>query len=133
MQARLHQIAHFSKHEQTNTSDPSKILSPRITKLIRLIHQSYTEGLQVQEYAEQVDLNYRYASNAIKELFGYSIKEYIARLRIAYARSNLIRTKDSITEIAYESGFQSMSRFYEWFDRICQTTPNDYRRNYKNL
>uniref|UniRef100_UPI001B809DFC helix-turn-helix domain-containing protein n=1 Tax=Neolewinella xylanilytica TaxID=1514080 RepID=UPI001B809DFC len=62
--------------------------------------------------------------------FRLTLTEYIAEERIAYASRQLIATSDPITDIAYASGFQSISRFNAAFRKINDCTPRAYRKRY---
>lgn len=48
--------------------------------------------------------------------------------RVARASALLAETTQSLLEICFEVGFQSVSSFYRWFRRLAHTTPGAYRR-----
>jgi len=58
-----------------------------------------------------VGLHPDYANVIFKKTFGYTISDYLLEQRVLYAKRKLSITQDSITSIAYDSGFNSISRF----------------------
>lgn len=52
----------------------------------------------------------------------------IARYKIIHARDLLAHSNLSIAQVAFESGFESLSTFYTWFRRCTGETPGAYRK-----
>jgi AraC-like DNA-binding protein len=53
---------------------------------------------------------------------------YLSEQRILCAQRKLSLNSDSITSIAYESGFNSISRFNATFRKFLGMTPREYRK-----
>jgi AraC family transcriptional regulator, melibiose operon regulatory protein len=87
-----------------------------------------TEPLRVATIAAVVALHPSYAMHVFRQTFGVSIVTYLLQHRIACAQRLLATTKRSIAEIAFASGFASISCFYSAFRRLCGTTPRAYRQ-----
>ena len=64
-------------------------------------------------------------SKKFKKDVGIGIKEYINASRIVYAKK-LMENCDSITEIAYLSGFPDSNYFSTVFKRVEDMTPSQY-------
>ena len=60
--------------------------------------------------------------------FGITPNEYLNRLRVAKAAEALLNSDASLLDIAYNTGFGSLSGFYFWFKKINGTPPLEYRR-----
>ena len=56
--------------------------------------------------------------------------EYLNRLRVDNARLRLLHSNASLLDIAYSTGFGSLSGFYFWFKKICGVSPLEYRRRH---
>jgi AraC-like DNA-binding protein len=69
-----------------------------------------------------------HATRAFREYFGFSLKQSITRQRIATAQRLLATTRATVMEIAFQSGFQTSSRFYEAFRKQVRCSPRSYRR-----
>jgi len=59
---------------------------------------------------------------------GLTFREYVAQVRIEHAKALLLQSAKGVTEIAYESGFQSLSQFHRVFRKVFGTTPGMMRR-----
>ena len=57
-----------------------------------------------------------------------NFSEYVSRLRIKEARRLLRTTYLSVTEIAYECGFQNLSNFYRTYHKFFDRSPKDERK-----
>ena len=58
---------------------------------------------------------------------GVKFTEYVARSRVEDARELLCNRRLRMCEVAYESGFQSLTAFHRAFQRILGQSPTDYR------
>jgi transcriptional regulator GlxA family with amidase domain len=60
-----------------------------------------------------------------------TLSTYLTRLRVSQAQHLLISTDWEISRIALESGFGSISRFYEAFKAVSGRTLRQYRLVHK--
>ncbi len=58
-----------------------------------------------------------------------SVIDYVNAMRIAYACELLTETAKSITEVAMESGFSTLSHFNRQFRKLQRTTPTRFRKS----
>ena len=70
----------------------------------------------------------RQISVAVNQVHGKNISRVINEYRIAYAKTLLSSSEDSITQIYLDSGFQTKSNFNREFVRITGKTPSQFRR-----
>jgi AraC-like DNA-binding protein len=54
----------------------------------------------------------------------------VARSRVEDARDLLHHPGMRMSEVAYQSGFQSLTAFHRAFQRILGQSPTEYRRRY---
>ena len=69
-----------------------------------------------------------YFSTYFRKAANMNFSEYVARLRIKEARRLLRTTYLSVTEIAYECGFQNLSNFYRTYHKFFDRSPKDERK-----
>jgi AraC-like DNA-binding protein len=68
-----------------------------------------------------------------RERCGVTLGEYLAQQRISQAQRLLATTDKKIVDVAFASGFGSVSQFYDTFAHYCGQTPKDFRlRQYNN-
>ncbi len=99
----------------------------KVEQMACLVAQRYTEPLTVTEISQAVKLHPNYAMNLFKKTFGTTLIDYLTHHRISHAQRLLATTDQKVLEIAFASGFSSLSRFNEAFRRACGCTPREYR------
>jgi transcriptional regulator GlxA family with amidase domain len=65
---------------------------------------------------------------SFRRLCGITLWEYVTRMRVAESRRLLDTTDLSIATVSERSGFGSLSRMYDAFQRYVDKTPAEYRR-----
>lgn len=95
----------------------------------RFIVENYSRNLTLNRVADYVNMSSTYFSKKFKEVTGFGFKEYLLNLRIKKACELLLETKNSITEIAYESGFNDSNYFGDVFKKNKGISPLRYRKN----
>jgi AraC-like DNA-binding protein len=100
----------------------------KVEQMACFIAQNYTERLTVEQIGKFVKLHPNYAMNLFQKSFGTTLINYLTQHRISHAQRLLATTEESISDIAFASGFNSLSRFNEAFRRACGQSPRDYRR-----
>jgi AraC-like DNA-binding protein len=104
----------------------------KVEQMACLVAQRYREPLTVMEISDAVGLHPNYAMNLFKKAFGTTLIEYLTTHRVSHAQRLLVTTDEKIVEIAFGSGFNSISRFNEAFRRACGCTPREYRIHHEN-
>lgn len=66
---------------------------------------------------------------SFRKYFGVAPTEYINARRLNYAANLLLHSDAKVVDVAFASGFQSLSRFYHAFREEFGTSPLDYRQN----
>ena len=102
-----------------------------ITKLEQVtsfVGAHYREELTIAMIAEHTHLHPNYLMQLFKRSCGMSLWDYVQRLRVSHAQRMLLMTSSKILDVALESGFASVSRFYAAFRRISGQTPRAYRQ-----
>jgi AraC-like DNA-binding protein len=99
----------------------------KVEQMACLIAQRYTEPLTVEQIGKKVGLHPNYAMSLFKKTFGTTLIDYLTHHRISHAQRLLATTEKKIVEVAFSSGFNSISRFNEAFRRACGCSPREYR------
>lgn len=102
--------------------------SDRIAQAIRYMHRHLHEALTVQEVAAAVNLSQSHFSRAFKARTGYSPYEYIVLRRIDKAKYLLTSTQQTVSEVAYASGYNSEENFIHSFQKHVGIPPGLFRK-----
>jgi AraC-like DNA-binding protein len=101
-----------------------------IEKMTIFVARHYKRPLKNKDIGKAVGLSPDYANTLFRKSFGMTLNQYVIQQRILYAQRRLSVSDESITEIAYEAGFNSLSRFNAAFKEKCHCTPSQYRKIY---
>ena len=112
---------------------PSSVGVDKAEHMSRYIAEHFAEPLRVEQVAKSVHIHPTYAMHLFRETFGVSIINYLTQHRIAHAQQLLATSDKSVMEIALESGFNSVSRFYTAFNSTCGKSPRAYRESLRAL
>jgi AraC-like DNA-binding protein len=109
--------------------DPAAEAKPRFraAQLMAYIEERYAESFSLDDLAARFALNPSYLSRAFKADSGYTIVEYVNKVRIQRSCVLLKRSSASILDIALAVGYNSLSHFNHYFRRITGSSPREFR------
>jgi transcriptional regulator GlxA family with amidase domain len=87
------------------------------------------EPLSAEDVARVVGLHPNYALNLFTDVMRVSVRKFVVRMRLIRARTLLFEGNLSIANVAFQSGFTSLSQFYEHFRAAYGITPREMRQN----
>lgn len=98
---------------------------------VNFIRRNKGIALTVADVVEHCKVGRRTLEINFKKICGHSIYEEICQQKIQRSCVLLQRSDISITEIAFDSGFNSYQRFHSFFRKYMDTTPKNYRKKYR--
>jgi AraC family carnitine catabolism transcriptional activator len=104
------------------------IYHPKLLKALELMTEHIEEPLSTQEIAKLLAISMRQLERLFTQHVEYTPSEYYLRLRIDHARQLLLDSSLSISEIAFASGFSSVTHFSRRYRKRYGTTASEYRR-----
>jgi AraC-like DNA-binding protein len=84
----------------------------------------------VQMLAGHVNMSPVYLSNLLKQLTGLSAQQHVHEKLISIAKEKLSTTTLSVSEIAYELGFEHAQSFSKLFKSKVNTSPTEFRASF---
>ncbi|NOU58370.1 helix-turn-helix domain-containing protein [Marinifilum caeruleilacunae] len=88
-----------------------------------------TNGLPSVKYcAKKLHLSPNYLGDLLKQETGKSAMEHIHYHLIEKAKSLLLNSSQSVSEIAYQLGYEQTQNFSKFFKKKTQMSPLEYRR-----
>ena len=86
------------------------------------------QGLpSVKYFADKVFLSANYFGDMVRKQTGKTVSEYIQDKMIELAKEQLMSSNKTMSQIAYEIGFQYPQHLSRMFKRIVGMTPNQFR------
>ncbi|MGE6742655.1 helix-turn-helix domain-containing protein [Allorhizobium pseudoryzae] len=99
-----------------------------VENMLRFIGEGALGNISAEDVGRAAGLHPNYAMTLFRKAVGMTINQAIIRHRLDTAQSLLIATDLPITEVAYESGFGSLSTFYDAFQKRFREKPVQFRR-----
>ncbi|MDR0430569.1 MAG: response regulator [Tannerellaceae bacterium] len=84
--------------------------------------------LNIEEFGRQLHLSRTQLFRKVKALTGMSPSLFISTLRLKYAAELLLESSLTVSEIAYQVGFNNLSYFTSSFRKLYNITPTEYRQ-----
>jgi AraC-like DNA-binding protein len=90
-----------------------------------------SEGLPtVQYFAGALNISAKYLSSLLKQLTGQTMQQIIHEKLIEKAKEKLSTTQMSVSEIAYQLGFEHPQSFNKLFKSKTKQSPLDFRQSF---
>ncbi len=86
--------------------------------------------LPVEELAKLVSLSASYFYRAFKESFGEPPHAYVVKMRVARARTLMLTTSETLSQIALACGLADQAHLCRCFRQVMGTTPGAWRRGH---
>ena len=101
-----------------------------INRALGYLYSHFSEAITVADAAAYVGYTPNYFNTCFRQQMGMPFGEYLQQMRLNYAENLLRSGQTPITEVAYESGFGSLSYFSRCFRDNRGISPQDYRKKY---
>lgn len=110
--------------------DPEMALPPAVLKACGYIRaRALVEDVGLAAVARHCSVSEGHLSRLFHHATGLTFREYLTQVRVEHAKALLLHTGRGIAEIAYESGFQSLSQFHRVFLKAHGIPPGKLRRS----
>lgn len=120
---------HFEKN-LVSVPNINEKYQDRVNEILMFIQKNYKKAIHLEQMADELHLSVSYLSRFFKKAFKTNFVDYIKIFRLERAQHQILYTKQSITEIALQSGFSSSSVFIQCFKGYYGYTPGMYRKMY---
>lgn len=111
-----------------NINQKTDLSNITIGEIVNFIEKNYNRQLTLPETAAQFGISESGLTKKIKVFTNLTFKEYLTKTRIEAAKSLLISSDKSITEIAYECGYNNSNFFGDVFKKAIGMSPSSYRK-----
>ena len=108
-------------------------LDMRVRKAASFIHENFYTHIRLKDIASYCSLSVRRFSELFKKETGQSFLQYLHACRIDWAKKQMQETDKSITNIAFEAGYDDSGHFVKNFKKYEGITPSQYRKQVKTI
>lgn len=120
-------------HNEQNVQKTETVTDFYVSKAVMIIKNNYNDGeLNVTSIAEKIGLGRNYFSTIFAEKTGVTPINYLMNYRITQAKK-LLELGHSVTDVAFNCGFNSSANFSFQFKNITGISPIKYRLNNKKI
>lgn len=119
----------LTEYANQNGKDVSLV----VDKVRRYMEEHLDEEFSREKAAESVYLNPAYLSRLFRRETGYSLTDYLVKIRIAKARNMLEKTNNRVSDVAINVGYSNFSHFSKLFKKVTGLTPQEYRKKYQDV
>ena len=100
---------------------------PLVRKARDYIEQHKMEPLSLAAVAQASGASVFHFCKVFKKTTGLRFTDYVGRMRLEDAKTQLLNPNLRISEIAYDVGFQSLTQFNRMFKRVFGQSPTEFR------
>lgn len=101
-----------------------------VDRSIAFLVRNYARPVGVPDVAEALGVHPKYLMTRFRQLCGVTVGDYLLALRLAHAQRLLVTTGLPVLDVAVQSGFGSLSRFYSAFAARTGERPLHFRRRH---
>lgn len=114
--------------EPTHLSNNYQHHQTIIQNVLKYIDLHFSENLRIEDMAKLSAMSQSYFCYFFKLFVGRTFTQYLIDKRIEYAKTLLSQSNLSVTQIAFDAGFNSMNHFIRTFRLYNQISPGQYRK-----
>lgn len=111
--------------ELSNSQSSMNILAQQIELYIK---KNFMEPLTNEQLSKEFHFHENHLIRCMKKVYKCTPLEYLANYRLEKAATLLIRTDESVGNIAFKVGFQSLAYFSLCFKKKYELSPLNYRK-----
>ena len=117
--------------QRQKNSFPVSRTHERTKDILSFIHKHYQENITVANISEHANISLKECIRSFKNTFHQTPMDYLIHYRIEQAKRLLKETDESITNIAFMTGFHNSAYFGKMFKKLAGMTPKEYRQSGK--
>jgi AraC-like DNA-binding protein len=118
----------LSATEYSNVTHDAKFT--RVDKVFSYVSEKFKTTIDLAEAAELVHMTPSAFCHYFKKYTRKTFTQYVNEVRIGYACKLLMETELNVSEVCFQSGYNSLSRFNKCFKKITHRTPLTYRKQF---
>ena len=107
--------------------------SDKIKTVYEYVQENYNRKITLAEVSESVNMSHVSFNRFMKKRTGKTFVDYVNDVRISNAAIRLIEKDVSISEIAFDCGFNNIANFNRVFKKLKKCTPSQYKSEFSGI
>ncbi|MCL3781432.1 AraC family transcriptional regulator [Prolixibacteraceae bacterium JC049] len=122
----LYKIKQFTENnKETVPMTRAEQISNQFEELVQAKHH---QRLSLSEYAFNMNISTVYLSECVKKVSGKAPKQIIIDYQVLKAKSLLLQSQKTVTEVAQGIGFEEVTNFTKFFKKHTGVSPKVFRQ-----
>jgi AraC-like DNA-binding protein/ligand-binding sensor protein len=107
--------------------------SPIVARAKEYVASHHSEPIRLEQIAQALNVSEFHFCRTFKRATGLTFMDYLSRVRIEKAKVLLSDKGLRVSEIAYETGFQTITHFNRIFRKLVGFSPTEYRSRFPEI
>lgn len=116
----------YYKNQNKNVLSNPKI--EKIQHAIQIMKEHAEKDIPPKSIAESLNISYSWFRKMFKEYTGLSPNQYLLQAKLIRSKELLVSSMLSVSDIAYQLGFESISQFSAFFKQKEGINPSSFRK-----
>lgn len=123
------EVSYITSVGYVNTHKVSE--TERMQKVHEYVMKHFKEEIRLNEVAALTNMTEAAFCRYFKSRTNKTFSDFVSEIRVGYACKLLVEEKYSVTQICYESGFNTVSNFNRQFKNLTNKSPLQYQKEYR--
>lgn len=97
--------------------------------LQQIMEKNYCFKLRLEDYADLCHRSLSTFKRDFLQIYKETPGKWIMKRRVAHAANLLVNSNQTVTEVAFETGFEDLSHFCRVFKQVTGKNPTDYKKS----
>ena len=112
------------------TNSMKETETDRMNRVHTYVMKNFREKISLDEVAAIANMSPSSFSRYFKVHANKTFSDFLTEIRIGYSCKLLTNQKMSVSQICYDSGFNTLSNFNRQFKEVTHYSPLEYRKKY---
>lgn len=123
---------HYNNEIISESTAPKQLDKRFISEFKAVVQKNITNpDFNVNQIASYMGMSRVQVYRKVKALMGYSVNDYVVKVKLKKAKHLILNSDLNISEIAYQVGFSSPAYFSTAFKNHYRVSPKDYKASKK--
>ncbi|WP_163707577.1 helix-turn-helix domain-containing protein [Mangrovibacterium lignilyticum] len=97
--------------------------------LQQIMEKNYCFKLRLEDYAELCHRSLSTFKRDFQQIYNETPGKWIMKRRVKHAANLLVNSSQTVTEVAFETGFEDLSHFSRVFKQVTGKAPREYKKS----